>query len=75
MDKLAFPFALDQARFRQNTEMVGNGGRRDTAHGNDFAAIHLVAGADSLENAEAGFVRKGLRNTSNSLPVHNQERV
>lgn len=50
--------------------MVRDRSRSYTPHGNDLATGHVLAGADGLKDAQAGFVREGPGNALNLPPVH-----
>jgi hypothetical protein len=70
MDKLPPALAVDQPRILQNAEMVRDRSRRNPAHRNNLRAMHVIAGTDGLQDAEASPIREGFGDTLNFLPVH-----
>jgi hypothetical protein len=55
-NKLPFAAALDQVGFDEDFEVVRNGGRSNALQFDDFTAIHVFLGRDSLENHKPRFI-------------------
>ena len=52
--------AGDESGFIEDFEMVGDGRRRHTSHGDEFTARDLAGGRDRLKYPEPGFVSQRL---------------
>lgn len=70
INELASSARFDQARVRENLQMVRNRCGSDAAQRDNFPAIHFVGLADGLENEQARFVGQGLGNAFDVGTVH-----
>ena len=70
VNKLSFAAAGDQSGFAQNLQVMRNGCRSDSAHGNDFSTVHVPAGGNGLINPQAGRIGKGFGDFFDLGAVH-----
>jgi hypothetical protein len=70
IDELTSSARFDQARVRENLQMVRDCCGSDTAQRDNFPAIHFVGLADGLENEQARSIGQGLGNAFDVGTVH-----
>ena len=70
VDKLALPAAGDQPGLAEDSEVMGNRCGSEAAHGNDFAAGHVIPCRDSFEDLKARLVCQGFGYFFDSGAVH-----
>src|SRR5260370_38776071 len=70
VNKLPFAAASDQAGFAQNLQVMRNRCGSDSAHGNNFSAIHVLVAGNGLKDPEARGISQGFGYFFNLSAVH-----